>query len=47
MIYKEILNIDEYYVSNIIDKNIFKERENQIILKNTNIINIDKILKKY
>ena len=46
MIYKEILNIDEYYVSNIIDKNIFKERENQIILKNTNIINIDKILKK-
>ena len=46
LIYKEIMNIDEYYVSNIIDKNNFKEQKNQIILKNTNIINIDSILNK-
>ena len=44
--YKEILNINEYYVSNIIDKNNFKERDNQILLKSSNIINIDKILKQ-
>ena len=45
LIYKEILNIDNYYVSDIINKENYIERDNQIILKSSNIINLDSILK--
>ena len=41
------MNIDEYYISDIIDKNNYIERDNQIILKNSNIINTKEILKKF
>ena len=44
LVYKEILNIDKYYVSDIINKDNFIERPNQIILKSSNIINLDTIL---
>ena len=45
LVYKEIMNIDKYFVSNIINKKIYTIRENQKILKSTNIINLNNILK--
>ena len=46
LVFKEVLNIDEYYITDIINKNIFIERDDQTILKSSNIINIESILKK-
>ena len=46
LVFKEVLNIDEYYITDIINKNNFIQRDDQTILKSSNIINIDTILKK-
>jgi len=40
---KELLNLNEYYIQDIVDKNVFTQRKNQIIITNQNI-NIKKIL---
>ena len=40
---KELLNIEEYYVQDIVDRNIFTEKKNQIIINNQNI-NVNNIL---
>ena len=45
IIYNEVLNIDNYYISTIINTNIYQEKENQKIIKTSNIININQILK--